>query len=343
MPLNRKRRKQPVDIEFHKEVIRSDYDFETTLERLRVKHGEYYGVQVDVQLRQVGEARASFSFEVKGGSQLSQRVSGVIEADQNGDVILNILRVRYFPWPVTIGVYGIFLVIIVGFFIYIFGGVYLEAIILGLLCWVVTSGIVFLGVVGDSWLKKRKDQSTLRLIQDAVQIPVKDAQKKKAPVRDAAFDGKSRGGYLVIPSHYDFESTAERIRLKGGKHAQTDVMVTFADMPEPDVRSFTVYVTVKDSGGVKLRGRVAQLASGAVQVEVEPNRNFVFIGLALLFIVGGAVVGWLLEFTIAMFFFLVFVVLIDCVGFFVHRNIYGKTVDLIRDAVGYKPEKAKTS
>jgi hypothetical protein len=67
-------------------VIESDYDFDTTLERLRLKRGRYLQTMVDVTVKQRDYHYASFEFRVRGpGNDVS--VFGTIRAGESGEFV----------------------------------------------------------------------------------------------------------------------------------------------------------------------------------------------------------------------------------------------------------------
>jgi len=150
-------------------VILSDYDFDTTLERLRLKHGRYLETTVDVSVKQRDECYASFEFRVNDVS-----VFGAIRADEVGESVT-----IFVPDFLTIAPVRSSLIYLAIVFVFLISfSVYLSGFSVSSLLFAVIIWLVFLPpICFNFFIAHRRFLKVLKLVEETVSVVPK---KKRA-------------------------------------------------------------------------------------------------------------------------------------------------------------------
>ena len=215
-------------------ALRSDYDFETTLERLRLKQGEYYGTQVHVEINKVRDKQAHFSLAVvnKGYGVWNQYLEGdVVYHHSKLVAIENIQSHGTFSVRTAFGLSAGVIVCGLGIAI---SASYLPDPLGNIIQWVcLFVGVIVLCLLLAMYLDQRKQ---LGAIFDLME-QVASASTTRVVIikpRDYVFEDDH-----IMDSRYTVAEAMERLKLKAGKYGSTEVHMSFT-VVSPDWCDFTI-------------------------------------------------------------------------------------------------------
>jgi hypothetical protein len=258
-------------------AIRSDYDFDTTLERLRLKQGTYYKTRVDVDIKQVSDTRASFSVEVSatGYFTATRRIAGIIIQDEVGAVTVKTLEHKSeFPKRILLTI---------GFVSALCGvGAYILATILfgpPPTIFVILIVVIFGTPFGASWTdyinKRRQFGNVIDLVRKSVAAPQID--KLKNDVTDVE----------VIHSEFGFEETIERLGLRADKYGRTELHFAHVRY-SPEWAEFEMQISVDQNKVGGIGGQIVGMESQQVRVDIwrvltvwQAGTLFIHLGLVV--------------------------------------------------------------